>query len=257
MTGRGRFTLLQLSDPHLGATWTARDPYASLCAAVEAAPKADAILVSGDLAEHAADDEYRQLAELLGPLGASVHVLPGNHDDRAALRRTFDVPGTGAEPVHYAAALGRWRLVVVDSTRPGEDGGELTADRLALLDETLADALATLTIVAMHHPPLVIGSPAWDEIGVSEDDRRALADLLARHPQVRRIVAGHLHQTVVGELAGRTVLAAPSTYVQARLEPGATELHFADDPPAFVVHTEVDGDLASHVRIAAPPAERA
>jgi Icc protein len=47
------------------------------------------VLVSGGLTEHAADSEYEQARELLASLGAPLHVLPGNHDDRAALRRHF------------------------------------------------------------------------------------------------------------------------------------------------------------------------
>ena len=46
-----------------------------------------------------------------------------------------------------------------------------------------------------------------------------------------------------------SVLAAPSTYVQARLDFGAEEIELsADDPPGFVVHAWLDGELVSHVQ---------
>lgn len=53
---------------------------AGLSAAVESVrrlPDApDAVLISGDLAEHAADDEYEIVGALLAQLGAPVYVLP-------------------------------------------------------------------------------------------------------------------------------------------------------------------------------------
>ena len=76
----------------------------------------------------------------------------------------------------------------------------------------------------MHHPPLVIGVPAWDEIGLASADRHALGDVIERHPQVRRVVSGHFHSTITGELAGRGVLVVPSTYVQTRLDFNVREL---------------------------------
>ena len=88
----------------------------------------------------------------------------------------------------------------------------------------------------------------------SVQDQRALAAVLARHPQVRRVTAGHLHRTIAAELAGRAVLAVPSTYVQAKLDLRAQDLEFGDDPAGFAVHTFLDGQLNSHIQ---PVASRA
>jgi len=206
------------------------------------------VLISGDLAEHGAAEEYDLVQELVGRLGAPLHVLPGNHDDRAALRRSLGLPGTDAEPVQYAVELGPLRFVVLDSTRPGENRGDLDADRLAWLETTLAAAPDVPTVLALHHPPVVIGIPAFDEIGLPSADRQALGKVVAAHPQVRRIVAGHVHRAVYAELAGRSVLAAPSTYVQALLDLGGEEIRFSDDPAGFVVHALLDGELVSHIQ---------
>ena len=245
------FLVVQLSDPHMGATWADPDPGAGLAATVERVlerfPDPDAVLVSGDLSDNGADTEYEQARELLEPLGAPLYVLPGNHDDRAALRRHFELPGAGAGPVQYSADLGPLRLVVIDTTRPGEDPGELDGERLAWLDAELAAAPDKPTLLAMHHAPLLTGVAAIDEVGLASADRRAMGDVVARHPQVLRIVAGHVHMTITAELAGRAVLAAPSTYVQARLDFDSDEVPLSGDPPAFAVHTLIDGELVSHV----------
>jgi 3',5'-cyclic AMP phosphodiesterase CpdA len=247
------FLLVQLSDPHIGATWGGDvDPVAGLRETVEAVrrlPDApDAVLMSGDLAEHGADGEYGVVRDALARLGAPVYVLAGNHDDRDALRRNFDVPGAMGTPVQYAVDLGPLRLVVVDSTRPGEDPGELDADRLSWLDAELARVPNQVTVIALHHPPVSTGIAAWDELGLPAADRRALGDVLQRHPQVRRVAAGHIHRAMSAELAGRAVLTVPSTYVQARLSFNSDEIELVPGPRGFAVHALLDGELASHVQ---------
>lgn len=252
------FLLVQLSDPHIGANWEAADaePAAALAAAVKAVqrlrPAPDAVLVSGDLAETAADAEYELLRELLAPLEAPLYVLPGNHDDRDAVHRHFGVPGAAGEPVQYAVDLGPLRLVVLDTTVPGEDGGRLDAERLGWLDSELASVRDVPTLLAMHHPPLSTGMPAWDDIGLPVADQRALGDVVERHRHVRRLVGGHFHRTIAAELAGRAVLAVPSTYLQARLDFGAKELALVAEPAGFAVHALVDGEITSHVQPVEP-----
>lgn len=218
-------------------------------AAVEAvhAHAPDAVLLSGDLAENAADEEYEQLRELLEPLDVPVYVLPGNHDDRRSLHRHFGVPGGDGEPVLYSADLGELRLVVLDATIPGEDAGALGVPQLEWLDADLASAQDTLTLIAMHHPPFITGMRPLDELGIPAADRRALGHVLERHGQVRRIVAGHFHRAMTGDLAGRPVMTVPSTYVQFRLNFVAQEIEFAPVPAGFAVHAIVDGELISHI----------
>jgi hypothetical protein len=50
------------------------------------------------------------------------------------------------------------------------------------------------------------------------------------------------------ELEGRSVLVAPSTYVQARLEFGVEEIQLSTEPRGFAVHVLVDRGLVSHVQ---------
>ena len=174
------FLLAQLSDPHLGAEWFDDQSAPRLTAAVEAVravrPQPEAVLVTGDIADHATGEEYEQVRELLASLDRPLYVLPG------------------------------------------------------------------------HHPPLVTGIPAWDEIGLRDADRQALAGVIERHPQVRRLVGGHVHRAIGGELAGRSVLVVPSTYVQARLNLAMQELELSADPAGFAVHAVVDGELVSHIQ---------
>ena len=211
-------------------------------------PPPGAVLVSGDIAEHGDAHEYERARELLAPLSMPVHVLAGNLDDRDALAACF---GSGASDYyHYSARCGPLRLVACDTTRPGRDDGRMDPDRLAWLEAELAADRETPTILAMHHPPIAIGIRAMDEIGLPEPDRLAIADLLARNPQVRRVVAGHVHRTVFGQLDGRVVFTCPSTYVQTALDlSGSDRLSIVREPPGFAVHVAHPGG-ARHPRAA-------
>jgi 3',5'-cyclic AMP phosphodiesterase CpdA len=253
------FVLVQLSDPHLGGTWAGGDPAAGLAAAVAAVreldPRPDAVLVSGDLTDHGTSAEYEDLRALLAPLEAPVHVLAGNHDDRTALRAAFGLPGGPEDPVQYVADLGPLRLVVLDTTVPGEPGGRLDGASLAWLDGELGAAPDVPAVLALHHPPVPTGIAAMDAIGLDPGDREALAAVVERHPQVRRLLAGHVHRAVVADLAGRAVLVAPSTYAQVLLDFGSPEITPTDEPRGFLLHVLVDGRLVSHLQpIAGGPA---
>ncbi|HEX3240562.1 MAG TPA: phosphodiesterase [Solirubrobacterales bacterium] len=246
------FLLAQLSDFHVGAPASGRDPRQCLRAAIDAVAalpdRPDALLASGDLSDDGSPASYEFVREQLERLGLPYFVLPGNHDDRAALRRCFDLAGEGDDPIQYAADLGPLRLVAVDTVLPGEDRGELDDVALTLIEAELAVAPEQPTLLAMHHPPLHTGIPPFDEICLDAGARGGLAAVLSRHPQVLRIVAGHVHRTIVGELAGRAVLTVPSTYAQARLDFTATDFGLNDDPPGFAVHAFANGEIASHIQ---------
>jgi 3',5'-cyclic-AMP phosphodiesterase len=241
--------LAQLSDPHMRVGDDDSGAGAALNRAVQTLlalrPAPQAVIVTGDLADGGQPAEYERLRELLAPLPMPVHVLPGNHDDRGALREHFELDGDPGELVQYSARCGDLRVVACDTLQPGRDDGALRVD---WLEEQLVAEPFVPTVVAMHHVPLTIGLPVLDEIGLPGEQVRALRDLLARSPQVRRVVAGHVHRTVAGSVGGCPVLACTSTNLQARLELGAPDLTWAPEPPAFALHALIDGELVSHVQ---------
>lgn len=245
------FLLLQLSDSHAGATWGEGDPLAKTAATVEhirrLPDRPDAVVITGDLADTGEPAEYEALGALLGSIGVPCYPLPGNHDDRGAMRAHFGLQGEGDEPISYSVEVGPLRLVILDSTKPGHDAGELDEVRLSWLDRELSAGPEQPTILAMHHPPLLTGAPAWDRIGVPENERRALGGVLERHSQVRVVIGGHLHRTIASRLGGRSVLAAPAIYESALPDFEAAELKLGGSAPSYVLHAVVDGQVTSHV----------
>jgi 3',5'-cyclic AMP phosphodiesterase CpdA len=136
----------------------------------------------------------------------------------------------------------------MDSTVPAQDTGELTSSQLAWLDDALAADRSKPAILALHHPPLVTGLPSADQMGIGEQSRQALAGIAERHRHLKRIVAGHVHRAIVGELGGCSVISAPSTFAQLKLDFRSPEIQVVPEPPGFAVHAFVDGELLSHIQ---------
>jgi 3',5'-cyclic AMP phosphodiesterase CpdA len=241
--------LVQLSDLHIGGTENGMDPIPRLEAVIEAVRslpnRPDAVLVSGDLTDDGAAAGYQVAREMLGRLEAPLHVIPGNHDDRARLREAFGLPRAGDEPINYSARVGELRLVAFDSIVPGQDPGDFPPEQLRWLDEELAAEPEAPTLLALHHPPLATGIPEWDEINLLAPQREALAAVVARHPQLLGITGGHLHRVATSALAGRPVLAAPSTYWQVSPDFEEEDKYRVVDSPGFAIHALRDGELYS------------
>jgi Icc protein len=246
--------LAQLSDLHIAATAEEVDPLARLERVVEAVlalpNPMDAVLVSGDLSDDGSEESYRLGRSLLDRFECPVHVLPGNHDDRARLRAAFGLPGVGDEPINYTAEVGELRLVLLDSNVPGQDPGRFGPRDLTWLDERLGEEPERPTLLAVHHTPLATGLPGWDAINLDPLEREALTGVVARHPQLRAIVGGHLHRIAAGSLGGCPVLSAPSTYLQAlpdfNLEAEDVEMV---GPSGFALHVFHEGELSSQVQM--------
>lgn len=250
-----RVLLAQLSDLHVCDEWEGVDPAGRVervVAAIRSLPDpVDAALVTGDLSDDGSEESYRRVRRLLEPLGAPVHVLPGNHDDRAQLRAAFDLPGLGAEPVNYSVTVGELRVVLFDSIAPGRDPGAYGPEQLRWLYEELSRESSMPSLLALHHPPLPTGLPGWDAINLTAADREAMAAVVARHPQLQAIAGGHLHRVAAGALAGCPVFSAPSACLQARPHFGGNDVEFVD-PPGFALHVYFDGELSSQAQLLGP-----
>jgi 3',5'-cyclic-AMP phosphodiesterase len=209
--------LLQITDPHLFADPDGRLlglPTRRSFEAVLALTRAevgsiDLVLLTGDLVHDERPEGYRYLKGCVQGLGAPYLAIPGNHDLVALLADHLD-PGA-AQPVR-GLQVQDWHLVLLDSTLPGEDGGRLGPETLEGLDRVLGACPGSPSLVCLHHQPVAVGSPWLDAIGLADGDE--LLAVLARHPQVRGLIWGHIHQAFDGRLGELRLLGAPSTCVQ-------------------------------------------
>lgn len=246
-----KFLLAQISDMHIrtdddGAS--VRQLRKALLHAKEY--RADAILLTGDLVNDERAEEYAALAEALNDPPAPTFLLPGNHDDRDLIRQTFAaqhpyLPQAG--PLSFVLDQFPLRIVMLDQIAPGETHGELTEAQAAWLDAELAASPSRPTLVAMHHPPFATHDVLFDTIGLRDSD--LFTSVIARHPQVVRIVCGHHHRVVFGQVAHAPVVVAPSTawtYGLA-LRGGQKIAPKTNEQPGWMLHVWSQGHgLASH-----------
>ena len=252
MASPGIVVLAQISDVHLqldaDGGVSARALEAAVRSIAALAPAPTALLVSGDLVDTGSAEEYRCARELLAPLSMPIHVVAGNHDDREWLREHFGAP-PGDGLVQYAATVGPLRLVVCDTMLPGRNEGSYGPERIEWLEAALDADRETPTIVAMHHPPLVTGIGLVDRWGLPPADLRGLSEVIGRSPQVKRIVAGHVHRAFAGALAGCVVSVCPSTTFQFHLGASLSgRFALVREPAAFALHIAHDGEVTSHTQ---------
>lgn len=259
------FRFVHLTDTHImaGGVWQPRsgdfdfDTAASLRGVVDAIGRLDPApafaVLGGDLASPdllhrdrvltAAEYEpsYTLLAEILAGLPCPVRFLVGNHDNRVAFNRVLrpDAPAADA-PCYYGFDHAGHHFVALDSLEPGEVAGALDDRQLAWLDDDLTRHAGVPTGAFVHHHPWPLGIQWLDALALRNGD--ALTAVLARHPQVRWMICGHVHldQAVVRD--GLTMLTTPSTCVQfSKVSPRPVSL---PGPPGFRV-VDVSGSWFS------------
>lgn len=200
----------------------------------------DAVLVTGDLVQ---DDPtgYGHFRDLFGSLPVPVLCLPGNHDEPEAMRRELDC---APFVVGGHVDLGLWRIVLLDSTVPGSAAGRLSAQTLAALQSALGGAPQRHTLVCLHHHPVPMASRWLDHVGLQNADE--FLDVIDRHPNVRGIVWGHVHQSYDGLRKGVRLLATPSTCAQ--FLPHSEQFALDRLPPAYrTLELHADGSIVTDV----------
>jgi Icc protein len=242
--------LLQVTDPHLFADPTRRiygvntaQSFRSVLADAlgGGVPPPDAILVTGDIGDDMSAGSYKAFREAIGGLGAPVLCLPGNHDAPALMAELL-----GSDGFQYcgSARLGAWGLVLLDTHVDDDPAGLLAASELERLESSLREFADRPVLVCLHHLPLPTGSEWLDGYGLR--NAAELLSLLRRFPQVKVVLAGHVHQAFDQQYGPFRVLATPSTCAQ--FTPGTATCVMDLRPPGYRwLSLSPDGSIRTEV----------
>lgn len=245
---KSTINLLQLTDQHLfgdparalRGVPTLPALRATLAAARSELAAADAILATGDLVQDDAGG-YAHFRTEMGRLGRPVLCLPGNHDDVPAMRAALAQPPFQCGGTWDA---GRWRVILLDSTIPGETAGRLADREMAFLEQALREAGERHVLVSLHHHPVPMKSRWLDGVGLQNGAE--LIALLRRFPAVAGVVFGHVHQAYDALHSGVRLIATPSTCSQ--FKPRSDDFAVDERPPAWrTLGLHADGRLETEL----------
>ncbi|MFE5022369.1 metallophosphoesterase [Streptomyces sp. NPDC056656] len=246
--------LAQISDPHLDGTPRATARARRVIDHLRALPgPLDALLVTGDIADHGAESEYEEAAELLGLHDGDapfpVLTCPGNHDSRAPYRKALLREPAAEGPVNRAHHVGGAVVLMCDSSIPGADEGRLDEETYGWLEDTL-DGLdgETPVLLAFHHPPVALHHPLPDAYQLERP--RELAALLERRPEIAGIIAGHAHTPAATVFAGRPLVIGPGVTWTLRLPWEGEGVADRDAPVGLAFHIlDDERRLTTHFRV--------
>jgi Icc protein len=214
-------------------------------------PRPDLVLLTGDIGQNGTVAEYVALRRIFAGTGLRIRLLPGNHDDRDAMRTALGDTGWVAMDGPFIQAMDEVGGLVVfslDSLDPGKVSGRLCDQRLDWLGDRLGAAAGAPALVALHHPPFASGLDLLD--GMALDGREALGTLIRRgSPTIKAVLCGHLHRPLSTVWAGTLGFAAPSSGrpFGLSLAPGIN-IGWSDEAAGAALHWWTpQGGLVSHV----------
>ena len=206
--------LIQITDCHLGAEPgekllgldTDESLHDVLAVLADREQGADLIVATGDIACGGQPGAYRRFPGLVaGYLKAPMAWLPGNHDSFDLMRQC------SGDVLMERVELPHWQLLLLDSSVPGHEHGDLLEIELQRLERGL-QRCDKHTLVFVHHQPLPVGSTWIDQYVIRNGDR--LLQLLSDYAQVKGLIWGHVHQEFYGFHNHFRMLATPSTCIQ-------------------------------------------
>lgn len=199
----------------------------------------DLVLITGDNTHNGTKDEWAEFTDRLSLLRAPWEAISGNHDR--------NLQGTKG---HRSRALGPLRLVLLDTS-----DDEFTEEDEEWLEAELHAHPSTSTAIAVHQPPFETGIWWMDCVGMTGADR--FEGIVRRHPQVIKVLSGHVHRLIQTNWGHCSLWVCPSTSVAvaADIDPQHEPAETAE-PPAFSLHAYTGTTFVSHLVPVGPAARR-
>lgn len=209
-------------------------------------PNLDYLVMSGDTAHDEVAETYRLVRDRLGDLVTKMRIIPGNHDNRAALKEVFPeccelIDGR----TNFTVRVGNWQLIGLDSHIPGEVPGLVGEAQIERTRTMLRESDDSWMAVFIHHPPVDVGSPWLDEIGLQ--DANELLQLVSEFDRVRLMCCGHIHQESAHFAGGTSILTSAAVGPQFRPRTVESTIDVNLPPALRVIDLEDDGSWSTQV----------
>ncbi len=250
--------ILAFSDIHMrgpAETIIGLDPFSqfeqAMAHATDSHPDASHMVLMGDLANSGKTAEYQRLKQVLDRAPLPWSLIPGNHDNRTNLASVFpDLPTTAQGHLQSIVDIGDDRLVMLDTLdgppfRNDYHAGLLCDDRMAWLEQTLANSNNRRLSVFTHHPAFPTGIEEMDAIPLLNG-----ADLLTRladYSGPTHLFSGHVHRTISGSIQGQPFSMFKSTCHQTPLvlKGGDVSMSVAE-PAAYGLILLLENTIVAH-----------
>ncbi len=201
----------------------------------------DLLLLTGDLSQDGTVKSYEMLQEMLSPLAIPAYWVPGNHDCPETMAQVLTRSPVSPQKSVYAAP---WQIVLLDSSVPGCVHGFLSSESLEWLDQELSQSSGAPALIAFHHPPFLSGSDWMNDIGLLNAEE--FFEVCDRHPQVKLVLFGHIHQNFSRQRHQVHYLGTPSTCIQ--FKPNSDTFALDEEQPGLrLVTLYPDGTWESQV----------
>lgn len=164
---------------------------------------ADLCVFAGDITEKSDVAAYALFDEICASSDLPQRVMLGNHDDRNVyLEHAKNPMLDGNDFVEGYDDIKGHRILMLDSSEPGELRGGLCERRLSWTSERLAEAKAQglKVILLLHHNPCALQMPV-DTYRLASPER-LLKVLHESGADIIQILAGHCHITTAGSWGG-------------------------------------------------------
>lgn len=246
--GATAIELLQITDTHLFKEengkllgLNTRKSYQAILDAIKDTEKPDIILATGDLAQDASSEAYHYLSATLSELNTATFWIPGNHDNPGVMAQSMVNKNVYSQK---RILIQNWQIVLLDTSVKGKVYGQLSDEQLDFMHACLSDKRDRNALIALHHQPINVGSQWLDKIGLKNSAE--FFAVLARHPQVRGVMWGHVHQNFEQDMGSIKLFSTPSTCVQ--FQPQSADFEAGMQDPGYRrVTLNPDGSIQTEV----------
>lgn len=216
--------------------------------------KVDAVLVTGDLIHQRSKKHYEACFAELNKLKIPYYAIVGNHDKPEHLSEAL----AKYCPSHPQTEMGGYlqycvddypvRIIALDTYADGCPNGLMTEDKLAWLEEKLADNPAKKPVLVMIHQFTMKTKLTFFD-SYLQDWFGQFNEIIARHKDTVKLVAcGHLHNSLIGNIDGVPMVSTFSTNWQAYFDFTAREYMVANKlPVGFYIHRFDEDKFMSYV----------